>query len=234
MDNKALSTLINSDPLSKKWIEKLFDRMLLTYGKKFTDLWDSANSETMKSFWADRLSGFSGEELAIGVAKLEGRDWPPTLPEFMKLCRPPADPFILYCEAVSGIAARARGEMGKWSHPAIFWAAVKMTYELNSQSYSTVHAAWNSELLRQYDRGEWEPIPTPYLSLPTPGKSLLSKENAAKMVKELNAAKIFNSDLYPRRWYLRILKRYSNGDKSVTPLQLRFAMEAEENHRFKC
>src|SRR5579872_932889 len=106
--------------LPEKWIERLFAEMSMTYGRKFTDQWGGQDPHALKRFWATKLAGFTGEELKRGVATLQLREWPPTLPEFVKLCRPSVDVLAAYYEAVAGVTERAKGNMGEWSHPAIF------------------------------------------------------------------------------------------------------------------
>ena len=56
--------------------------------------------------------------------------WPPTLPEFCALCRPPAQTVnheAAFYEAIRGIEHRQRGEVGQWSNRAIYWAAQDVT-----------------------------------------------------------------------------------------------------------
>jgi hypothetical protein len=77
--------------LPDQWIEKLFARFEAMYGAKFADAWKGCDLKSMKSLWAETLGALSRDELANGVAGCMSKDWPPTLPEFVKLCRM-ADP----------------------------------------------------------------------------------------------------------------------------------------------
>lgn len=224
LTNQTSST---SPPL-QAWVEKLLHYMLLCYGKRFTDQWGMTDSQELIDVWANGLAGFSRDELKRGKDALAGRDWPPTLPEFKKLCRRPLDPMHAYYEAVAGVQARAAGEYGKWSHPAVYWAAMPLAFELREQSYSQVRCRWEAALSEQLDKGEWPEIPQPMVALPAPGKTKTSREEAAKRLQELGAATVIKdsagNDM--RRWARKILEREARGDKTLLPIQVRFAREA--------
>lgn len=80
-----------SSALPDAWIERLFARFEAMYGAKFADAWKGCNIASVKSVWAETLGTLSRDELAAGVAGCMAKEWPPTLPEFVKLCRQ-ADP----------------------------------------------------------------------------------------------------------------------------------------------
>lgn len=215
-----------STPLPASWVEKLLHQMLLSYGKKFTDQWAATSTDELIAFWGEQLAGYSGAELKRGVDALATRDWPPTLPEFKRMCRPPIDAVKAYYEAVNGVQARVRGEHGTWSHPAIFWAAMPMAAELREQTYSTVKARWETALADQLGRGEWADIPAPVLALTAPGQSTTSSAKAREAIKQL-VGQVVNrpADGDPKGWARRLLDRAQAGQK-VTPTMLRMAQEA--------
>ncbi len=68
-------------------IDRLFARLEAFYGSKFADTWKNCDLENVKSVWADGLGGMTRDELLAGVMGCKGKDWPPTLPEFIKLCK---------------------------------------------------------------------------------------------------------------------------------------------------
>ena len=215
-----------ADAIPQHWIESLFGKMTFTYGAKFADQWKGIDAAGLKRHWATELGKFTGEELKAGVEKLKTRDWPPTLPEFEKLCKPSIDPMVAYYEAVSGVQARANGEVGKWSHVAIYWAAMPMAFDLGSQTYSQIKGRWEKALLDSMDRGEWSEIPQPMIALPAPGKAELSKENAAKMLEKLGASGVLKPKLNYTYWYHNILDRVKRGDKTLSMIQIQFAKMA--------
>jgi hypothetical protein len=73
--------------IPEHWVESLFEKMLFTYGAKFSDQWKGIDPKGLKRHWATVLGRFSPEELKAGVAKLKDHDWPPTLSQFEKMCK---------------------------------------------------------------------------------------------------------------------------------------------------
>lgn len=227
MNALSIASSTSTDALPTSWVEKLFDRMLLAYGKKFTDQWAGADPDRLIGHWAKELGGMTREELARGAAGLESRDWPPTLPEFKRMCRPPVDPLTAYYEALNGVQARERGEMGEWSHPAIYWAAIKVSsFDLRNQSFSQMRDRWERALAAELAKGEWSPVPEPVAALPAPGKSEISRDDAAKRLQELGAAKVMQPKTDHKLWAKRIAERAKKANHGLSPLQIRFANEA--------
>lgn len=207
----------------------MHEKMLLNFGKKFSDQWAGIAPAKMAAHWSEQLAGYTGPELTRGVAEMDLRDWPPTLPEFKRMCRPAFDMLHAYYEAVAGIQARATGEVGVWSHPAVYWAAMPLSFDLGSQTYSAMKGRWERALSDQMEKGEWEPIPAPMLALAAPGKGEMSKENAAKMLRELEAQGITKKAADKtdhKAWAKRILERLARGDKTLSMVQIQFAKEA--------
>lgn len=223
----TLASSISTTALPEAWVERLFDRMLLEYGRKFTDQWGGADSDTLIAHWSRELAGYSGPELKRGVDALATRDWPPTLPEFKKLCRRPLDSTTAYYEAVAGVQARASGEYGRWSHPAVYWAAMPLAFDLGNQTYSQIKSRWEAALFEQLDKGEWSEIPQPMVALPAPGKTKTSREEATQRLRELGAMTVVKDFRGgdARGWAKRLLEREAAGEK-LLPIQSRFAHEA--------
>lgn len=75
--------------LPETWIERIFSEMSVLYGSKFADLWAGADPKEIRAGWAKRLAGFEDHPKAIRAAldSLDERPFPPTLPEFIALCR---------------------------------------------------------------------------------------------------------------------------------------------------
>lgn len=222
MTNPSSSTLT---PL-QAWVEKLLHFQIICYGKRFTDQWCMTSTAELIDVWADELQGMTHAELKRGKEALSTRDWPPTLPEFKRMCRPPVDALKAYYEAVAGVRARFAGEHGTWSHPAIYWAAMPMAVELREQTFSAVKARWETALADQLGRGEWPDIPTPMLALTAPGQSTTSTPKAREAIKQI-VGQVVNrpADGDPKGWARRILEREAAGEH-VLPIQARFAREA--------
>lgn len=217
----------STEALPEAWIERLLDKMLLSYGKKFLDQWGGVDTDKLVKHWAQELASYTRDELARGYAALESREWPPTLPEFKKLCRPGIDSAAAYQEAVEGCRARERGEIGNWSHPAVFWAASAMAYDLKQLAYAVIAKRWETALHAEMSKGEWSAIPTPALSLPAPGKALTSRQEATAMIAQYNAADILKTSRSDHRaWIPAIFKRQEAGDTTLPGISIRFAKEA--------
>ena len=229
--NTALST--STTPLPESWIEKLFHKMLLEYGKKFSDQWGGADTDELIAHWARELAGYTGQEIKRGLAGIDTREWPPTLPEFKKMCRPPVNEMTAYYEAIAGLEARGKGESGEWSHPAIYWTASYLKADLMTQTYGQIKDRWNALLKAQMERGAWADIPPARVLLPMPDISPAAKQHAAKMLDQLAAKGITKQadkgdKTDHKRWAKRILERLAKGDKDLSMIQIRFAKEALE------
>ena len=223
----TLESSTSTTPLPEKWVERLFERMLLEYGKRFGDQWEKADMDKLIAHWANELAGYSRAELKRGVDALSTREWPPTLPEFKKLCRRPLDATAAYYEAIAGTQERANGKYGKWSHPAIYWAAMPLSFDLREQTYSQIKTRWEAALNEQLDKGEWPEIPQPMVALPAPGKTKTSREEAAQRLRELGATMVVKDFRGgdARGWAKNLLEREAPGE-SLLPIQSRFAREA--------
>jgi hypothetical protein len=227
--NQLSTSSTSTAALPESWIEKMFHKMLLEYGKKFTDQWGGADTDELIAHWARELAGYTGPEMKRGLAGLDNREWPPTLPEFKKMCRPPVNEMTGYYEAIAGLEQRGKGEFGVWTHPAIYWAANFLRVDLMSQTYAQVKDRWNAILKSQMERGEWADIPPARVLLPTPDVSPAAKENATKMLAELGAqgiTKKVTDRTDHKRWAKLILQRLADGDKTLSMLQIQFAKTA--------
>ena len=81
--------LRSQPPLPESWIGRIFDHMSGLYGSKFSDLWRGSDLGTVRRIWAEKLAGFADMPKAIKEAldALDDKPYPPTLPEFLALCR---------------------------------------------------------------------------------------------------------------------------------------------------
>ena len=71
-------------PLS--WVDRIFDKLMLVYGRDFTGRWDGLPMASVKTDWAHELSGFEAHPEAIKHALLSiNPAKPPTVLEFRNL-----------------------------------------------------------------------------------------------------------------------------------------------------
>ncbi len=75
--------------LPDDWINSLFDRLEAAYGSRWQNMWGNSSLQNVKDLWAEKLAGFFDNPKAIGYAlnALDEHPFPPTLPEFLALCR---------------------------------------------------------------------------------------------------------------------------------------------------
>lgn len=74
--------------LPASWIDRVFDKMTLAYGKPFVNRWEGMNLNSVKSDWAHELAGFERHPEAIAWALQNLPDsFPPTVMEFRALAR---------------------------------------------------------------------------------------------------------------------------------------------------
>lgn len=212
------------------WVESLFSRMNAMYGNKFLDMWGHADLALVKKMWAEEMVVLTADEMRRGYAGLMKRDWPPTLPEFIRMCRPSIDPANAYSEAVEGSVARERGEVGVWSHPAVYWASVAVgAFDLKNLSYPIIRARWERAYEREMAKGQWPAVPKPHLALAAPGKATMSRENAAAMLREIGASGVLKraSNHIDTEWADKILAEEKKGNSTLSALQIRFAKIAK-------
>jgi hypothetical protein len=215
------------ESLGISMVDHLYNRLDGAYPHKWrSNFADQQAIDNWAESWVECFEeeGITPNDVKIGLRECRKRfAWPPSCAEFVQACRPGLDPLKAYYEAVAGVQARLNGEMGEWSHPAIYWATVPMGVELREQSYSQVRARWEAALEQQLAKGTWEPIPQPRLHLAAPGKSTTSTEKARTAIKE--AAGQVMHKFASTGWAVKLLARADAGEQ-LTPTQILFARQA--------
>ncbi|WP_317629784.1 hypothetical protein [Achromobacter insolitus] len=189
--------------------------MHLLYGAKFAQQWEGLTPRELKDSWNQKLAGLDEAQVRRGLVACMTREWPPTLPEFVKLCCPWMAPEVAYHEAVRGMSARKRGEIGIWSHPAVYWAAVGVsTVDLMSSTYGSIKSRWEKTLSDELAKGAWPDIPEPRQALPAPGQTLATKAEAAAALKRMGADKALDqTGRNARRWIDKWDERIAKGEQ---------------------
>ena len=78
------------NPLPLAWVDRLFSRFTAFYGsQKVGAMWVDADMPEVRAAWAEQLGRFAPQTIADALQRLidSGNQWPPTLPEFVELCR---------------------------------------------------------------------------------------------------------------------------------------------------
>ena len=197
-------------------VEHILSEMKMLFGNLFDKQWINVGFPEMVEFWERKLSGFTPDELRRGYKALSGLKFPPTLPEFMQLCRPPVDPVKAYYEAVKGLQERRFGRMGEWSHPAIFWTASKMAFDLLNQTHPQVKARFEKALDDEFSRTSWPEIPAVSAALPPPKVDReKAKADAEAALKRIGAANAVPSANGNGQWILNNFQRMREGWKPL-------------------
>ena len=193
-----VTSLVKPSVLPESWVEKLFARFSAMYGRKFADLWADCNLRDVKATWAEDLAGFTGEEIKRGVDACKTRTFPPTLPEFVQLCRPAVDYESLYISAAMGVSS------GVWNNKLAYWATQAVgAFEVRNEPYAKMKNRWNRAIEELKQDGELPEIPPRREALPPPGRQSISREEAAKRTAELGV-KVGKHD--PKEWARKILE----------------------------
>lgn len=152
-----------------RWIERLFERLAAILGARMADIVAGCDPEAVKREWSEALGGFTDTDLVRGIQAVRTRKFPPNLPEFLHLCRPALDPEIAWIEAEQGLAAHARHERFAWSHPAVYWSASAMQFEIRSGSFKEHRKRWEAVTAAEWRKGAWASPPDPtQRALPPP------------------------------------------------------------------
>jgi hypothetical protein len=160
------------------------------YGSLWADRYGAFPRERVKATWAADLADLSREEITRGVHACRDLRFPPTLPEFRALCRPPIDYEAAYLEAVEQMRRREHGE-DTWSMPAIYWAAITLEEDLRANPYSSVKGRWRralDEAMEGVRSGKLPArVPVRRDALPPPGRCSVPPEVAKERIAALKA-----------------------------------------------
>ena len=85
--------------LPTKAVERLFEKLQLTYGTEFTNKWGELNSMDLMTNWAFELAQFAENLNAIGWALQNLPDRCPNLIEFKNLCKQAPRPITVALDA---------------------------------------------------------------------------------------------------------------------------------------
>lgn len=223
-----------ADALPEAWISTLFEKMTTFYGSKFLDMWRGTDMSLLRRMWAVELAQLTNAELKRGSSTLISRQFPPTLPEFVALCRPKVNVDAALDEALAQMHRRAQGQQDTWSDPAFYWAAAKIGHwDMQQMSRDALLKRFASAL-DDVRRGPIAPVPPVPMQLESPAGPTVDRETA-----EANHAKVkAHCAEWARkatrgtatdglRWAYRIAERVKRGE-TVNHTVEAFAREALE------
>lgn len=206
----------NLPALRDDWTERIFEVMENRYRVKWIDSFGGIPRKRVQQAWGEDMADFCADEIRRGLDACIAAHptWPPTLPEFMLLCRPPVDAKADWTEAREQMAVRMRGEGNDhWSRPQVYWAAVVLgNYDLQTFGWEALRHRWERALAGAPSR----PVPpwvAPAPALPKPGQQGVTREVArerssllARQVAERAAAGASNG------WAVALLRREAAGE----------------------
>ncbi len=174
-NNKIIPFGQLSSERQSEWIDRLFARLGAMYGSRFAAMWEGHRVEAVKAIWREDLAELEPYEISVGVNACKTRDWPPTLPEFIKLCRPTLDAKAAWIEAVEQMRLRVSGGGDRWSSPRVYWAAAKIgAFDLQALSWESIRHRWERALAEAAQ----DPVPAFRPALPAPGETTLTRDEA--------------------------------------------------------
>lgn len=192
-------------------------------------MFSNAKMDDVKRVWGQQMYLLTKDELCRGVAALMSREWPASLPEFIKLCKPPIDAEVAYYEALEQGLAREEGRQNTWSSPAIFWAWRTIGgFEFRSQSFVNLKGRWSKILGEEVAKGTWPPIPETALQLGVNMKSTdISARGVAELEKEIHRfqSKSLDPNVDHLYWAKEIVRKIKQGE-SVPLIAEKMALEA--------
>jgi hypothetical protein len=174
--------------LPQAWVEAIFMRLSAQLGAKVADLWGGVPPAAVKAEWAQGLAGFSPSEIKRGLSSCQTRAFVPTLGEFVRLCRPAIDPEYAWVEAQAGMKQRTEGQVGDWSHPAVFRAARDFEQQLRSGTYRQFRREWERRLELEFKLGWGDDVPRPNAQLADQATTRSPNSNERMRLAELRAA----------------------------------------------
>jgi hypothetical protein len=119
-----------STPLPIEWVEKIFKKLTLVYGRDFLSRWEGLDMMEVQVDWAHELAGMQDNPKAIthALQNLPGAK-PPTVLEFRALalkCPAAVNPMLpvqrLEADIVAGFISKARAAQSRGEASAKEWA----------------------------------------------------------------------------------------------------------------
>ena len=129
--------------LPTKAVERLFEKLQLTYGTEFTNKWGELNSMDLMTNWAFELAQFSDNLNAIGWALQNLPDRCPNLIEFKNLCKQAPRPITVALDAPKAPVEVIDREISK-----MLAGLIKKPTDVGD------HKRWARRLKERHEKGE--------------------------------------------------------------------------------
>lgn len=130
--------------LPDAWVEKIFMKLSVTFGRDFLMRWEGVPLPDVKRDWAHELSGFQQNPGAIahGLEHCVSLAKPPTVHEFKTACSRRPDPApVALLPAAPANPERVAAEVSRWSN-------------LRKGQPFCDEKAWAKRIVERHARGE--------------------------------------------------------------------------------
>lgn len=132
--------------LPAPWVDRIFEKLALTYGREFTARWEScgASIADVKTDWAHELAGFEQcpEAIAFALANMPA-DRAPTVLQFRDVCRRAPAKALPRLPEPKADPERLKAELAKLA-----------PLRANAATATHDHKAWAKRLISRHDAGE--------------------------------------------------------------------------------
>lgn len=201
-------------------MDHLFNRLDGLYPNRWRAAFSSNQAiANWREAWAEAFDEerITPQDVAAGIKACRKQyDWPPSLPEFLKSCRPPVDYEALY------ISAAMSASSGIWHNKLAYWATQSAgAFEVRNEPFAKMKTRWTKVVDELIADGELPEIPPRREALPSPGRQSISREEAAKRTAELGV-KVGKTD--PKAWARKILE----SPATYPAISVKFANKALE------
>lgn len=151
---------MSHQPLPRAWVDRIFARFLGAYGvSKLAAMWPEDQHDAVKEAWAEQLGRFQPESIRLALQGLidSGREWPPTLPEFVEQCR--------LCAL--GRVAHARAEMlpAPKRDPEVMQDRLREIEGMTKSAKPKPGREWAQRIIARVKSGEAVPIAVHQMAL---------------------------------------------------------------------
>jgi hypothetical protein len=99
--------------LPLQWVDRIFDKLALTYGQAFLGRWRDLDMNSVKSDWCHELAQFERLPHRIAYALANLPEAPPSVATFKALCRQAPAPETTALPEPKADPARVKAELAK-------------------------------------------------------------------------------------------------------------------------
>lgn len=208
-------------------MDHLFNRLDGAYPTRWRAAFPSQQAiDNWRESWAESFEEerLTPEDVKAGLKTCRKRyDWPPSIAEFVKACRPEINVDAALYEAAQQLRLRREGK-DEWSDPAIYWAAVKVgEFDILNQPHSALVKRFSAALDEVLGQDQIPSVPARMVALAAPGKTTASPERVEAEMQKVRATQkpVGNKD-----WAKAIIERAKKKDGGVTIAVLNMARTA--------